>query len=248
MSLFTWGSLPKAQNDSTTIDQAIALAITAHEQDPTAHLGDGESLEQHKNNEIIDHPQGSVMADKLSIYDFEWRPSFESLDGYPDSLGVTCDYAGTFLFYVEYGYSVNAYLEMSNPVLQTTYNENKDMVYAFSARAENIPYHVSGYLKWFNLRWIITDGVLSARFYNGTTYNQVSLSSVVLTTTHYYKIIYIASEETAYFYIDGLLVATIVRPSGTKATSSYGPFVKITALSGTEYLLYYSNLFYSRQA
>ena len=60
----TWGSSPKAQDDPTTIDEAINAAIVAHEADPTAHLGDGESLQQHKNNEVIDHPAFSIVADK----------------------------------------------------------------------------------------------------------------------------------------------------------------------------------------
>ena len=51
-----WGNLQKSLDDPQTIDQAIAAAIAAHEQDPTAHLGDGESLQQHKSNDIIDHP------------------------------------------------------------------------------------------------------------------------------------------------------------------------------------------------
>lgn len=63
--LFNWGSLPKAQDDPQTINQAIDQAISAHESDPTAHLGVGESLEQHKTNEVIDHPALSIVTDKV---------------------------------------------------------------------------------------------------------------------------------------------------------------------------------------
>ena len=62
-----WGLLAKSAEDPTTIDQAIESAIIAHEADPTAHLGPGESLEQHKTNEVIDHPAQSVVADKFSV-------------------------------------------------------------------------------------------------------------------------------------------------------------------------------------
>lgn len=66
MGLFNWGALPKAQDNAQTIDEAIGAAIVAHESDPTAHLGDGESLQQHKNNEVIDHPAFSIVPDKFS--------------------------------------------------------------------------------------------------------------------------------------------------------------------------------------
>lgn len=248
MTLPFWGQLEKAQDDDETIEEAIVRLIVGHEEDPTAHLGDGESLQSHKSEEVIDHPAGSIVSDKLSFYDYQWSPSFESLDSYPDSFGVTCNYAGTFKFTVEFGFDDNAYLEMSSPLLSDTYNENKNMVYAFSARFENTPLRVTGYLQWENLRWWIVDGVLSARFYNGTSYNEISLSSIVLTDSHYYKIVYSALDEEALFYIDGVLVATIERPTGTKYTSSYAPFVDITALAGSDYYLFYSNLFYSREA
>lgn len=69
MEIPTWGSSPKSQEDATTIDEAIAIAIAEHESDPIAHLGAGESLEQHKTNEVIDHPALSIVADKMSNAD-----------------------------------------------------------------------------------------------------------------------------------------------------------------------------------
>ena len=71
MTLPNWGQQEKAQDNPQTIDQAIAAAIAAHEADPTAHLGVGESLEQHKSFEIIDHPAQSVVLDKTPFQDYE---------------------------------------------------------------------------------------------------------------------------------------------------------------------------------
>ncbi|MES2382885.1 MAG: hypothetical protein V4538_17690 [Bacteroidota bacterium] len=62
----TWGMLPKSQVDPQLIEERIAQMISEHESDPEAHLGVGESLEQHKTNEIIDHPAQSIVADKFS--------------------------------------------------------------------------------------------------------------------------------------------------------------------------------------
>jgi hypothetical protein len=66
MTLPLWGQLDKAQDDDQKIVQAIAEAIAQHEADPEAHLGEGESLSEHKQEGIIDHPQGSLVPDKFS--------------------------------------------------------------------------------------------------------------------------------------------------------------------------------------
>lgn len=62
---YTWGSLARANNDPTVIDEAIATAIDAHKADPDAHLGDDESLQSHRASEIIDHRAESVVNDKI---------------------------------------------------------------------------------------------------------------------------------------------------------------------------------------
>lgn len=76
MALPLWGQLEKAQDDSTTIDEAIAAAILAHEADPEAHLGEGESLEEHKTESVIDHPAESVVTDKVPDggMSYRWFP------------------------------------------------------------------------------------------------------------------------------------------------------------------------------
>lgn len=71
MTLPLWAQLEKAQDNNQTIEQAIAAAIVAHEQDPTAHLGEGESLQAHKHDPIIDHPAQSVVLDKTPYQNYE---------------------------------------------------------------------------------------------------------------------------------------------------------------------------------
>ena len=62
---YIWAGLERATNDPTTIDQAIAEGMAAHNADPEAHLGDGESLQSHRAAEIIDHLAESVVNDKI---------------------------------------------------------------------------------------------------------------------------------------------------------------------------------------
>lgn len=64
MALPLWGELQKAQDDSRTIEEFIDDKIVEHEEDPEAHLGEGESLQAHKSESIIDHPAQSVVVDK----------------------------------------------------------------------------------------------------------------------------------------------------------------------------------------
>jgi len=70
MSLPLWGLLEKALGTAQTIDEAIAQAIVAHEEDPTSHLGAGESLQAHKSDSVIDHPAQSVVLDKTPYQDY----------------------------------------------------------------------------------------------------------------------------------------------------------------------------------
>lgn len=66
MTLPLWGQLEKSQDDNETIEEAIARLIAEHESDPEAHLGEGESLEAHKTEEVVDHPPFSLVPDKYS--------------------------------------------------------------------------------------------------------------------------------------------------------------------------------------
>lgn len=63
---YIWAGLERATTDPTTIDQAISEAITAHDDDPEAHLGPDQSLQSHRAAEIIDHLAESVVNDKLA--------------------------------------------------------------------------------------------------------------------------------------------------------------------------------------
>lgn len=60
-----WGTLAKAVNDPTLIDEAIATAVQAHDDDPDAHLEVGQALTTHRAAEIIDHLAESIVNDKL---------------------------------------------------------------------------------------------------------------------------------------------------------------------------------------
>ena len=59
-----WENLPKSQADPETIEEAIVAGIDSHNADTNAHMGTDEAIEQHRLNNIIDHPAESIPNDK----------------------------------------------------------------------------------------------------------------------------------------------------------------------------------------
>ena len=65
MTQLNWGNMAKDLNSNQTIPQAIAEAVTVHNDDPDAHIGPTRALESHRAAEIIDHRAESVVNDKI---------------------------------------------------------------------------------------------------------------------------------------------------------------------------------------
>jgi hypothetical protein len=82
MPLPNWGNLEKSQTDPEKIEEAIERMIRDHNNDPNAHLEEGQSLQSHRAAEIIDHRARSVLRDKLAFDRFQIETYFESLEGY----------------------------------------------------------------------------------------------------------------------------------------------------------------------
>lgn len=99
MGLFTWSELPKDQSNPQLISEAITEAINNHEADPQAHLGAGESLEQHKSNEVIDHPAFSILGDKNALDRFVVDVPFTNLDLFDHGSNVEIQGYNTFYYY-----------------------------------------------------------------------------------------------------------------------------------------------------
>lgn len=114
MTLPLWGELQKSLDDSETIEQAIARLVAEHEADPEAHLGEGESLSEHKHEDTIDHPQGSVLADKWTHTEFDVATSFENLSPFIKSGGVSQLWPGFILDPSSSGLANRQYLYVDN--------------------------------------------------------------------------------------------------------------------------------------
>ena len=89
-----WGTLPKAQDNATTIDSEISAAIAAHNADPDAHTATGQALDLHRVNEVLDHPAGSIVSDKFTGTSNLIFCNFETLAGWAASAGITLSFPG----------------------------------------------------------------------------------------------------------------------------------------------------------
>lgn len=61
-----WGGMAKSADSTQTIEQAIEQAISAHNADPDAHAGAGESIDVHRGDYPLDHPYGTVTPPHLT--------------------------------------------------------------------------------------------------------------------------------------------------------------------------------------
>jgi len=83
----TWQNLPKSQEDSEKIEEAIQRMIEEHSVDPTAHLGVGGSLKTHKESTTVDHKANSFVADKISDSQYFYRSSHLPMQGINTAMG-----------------------------------------------------------------------------------------------------------------------------------------------------------------
>ena len=76
MSTETWGNMPKSLDDAETPEEMAERVVEAHNDDPDAHLEEGQSLTSHRANEIIDHVARSIVGDKISTVEDVSRAIF----------------------------------------------------------------------------------------------------------------------------------------------------------------------------
>lgn len=254
MELPLWGSLQKSVDDSETIEQAIARLISEHEEAPTSHLGAGESLALHKAEDIIDHPPGSVLADKATMTEFAVRTYFNSLDGWTVSGEVNIINAPGLQIYIEDGVTESSRI-YTNPQIPINFlNSSKDMVFQILGRFDlsNSSYNTSfGFFTASGATpqgfGFVKDGSsLYGHARQGTNQNRTSAISVDLSIDHVYRAFLDATLQEISFYVDGDLVGTVDVP-GTGWEDDTGPSIWLTDTGGNDGNLFLAELFFSRQ-
>ena len=222
MTLPLWGSLEKAQDDAQTIEQAIDAAIIEHENDPTAHLGAGESLEMHKSEPVIDHPAQSIVADKPAPF-LSGALLFQE-----DGRGLSGWWINQVSSFSEVGggiYSMSAHVEQPSPAradvslvfagYKITYAT--EILYLEFKADFSISDGVDSWVSvgWgslyatgngFGFRYKNSDGHLYAFHRIGATFYDTDLGVPEAETFHKYRVNF--SDGVFTFYDDDVLVAT----------------------------------------
>jgi len=260
MSTEIWGLLAKSATDSETIEDAIIRLIAAHNDDETAHLEVGQSLQSHKASEIIDHLALSIVADKIADgqVDFAKLSSdslmliscFESLDGWQyDMDGSGGKILSTFYTKI-YSGSVNGNWTSYWIPGASGYpicDFSKKMLFQTTLRlgssSSQEMYLQCGIGKWFGFH--IVNGNLYANVYNGSTETEVQISGITLTDDHVYRVIFDPSVPAFYYYVDGILKATI--STGLPTGNAYdGPFYYIKTSSNAQRYFIVHDVLFSR--
>ena len=213
----TWNSLAKSGVDSETIEEAIERIVEAHNDDDTAHMGAGQSIDEHRKETTLDHPVGSVLADKETITEFNYKTTFESISGFStvgtvgnsswpgvtlevedgnvelsrlaiNLLGIISGSAFTKDFLIE--------LEFNADTAGTTY----ELYAGFDSSAANVPND-------FGVR--VVGGQLRSFATINSTYTESGNLGAINGSVSRVRMQYIASEAKIYVYLDGVEVETM---------------------------------------
>jgi hypothetical protein len=247
-----WGNLAKAQDDAETIEEAIERIVAEHNAEPTAHTAEGEAIDVHRKNEVVDHPAGSVLADKASFTEIVAKTQFESIDGWGNNGFYTLGFPGINLYAI-YGDNVRSYLASQQDGLNSWALFSREFLYQESANVAGfdsdtklmwglIPgsYSPSTYYTGVGVYWYISGGNLYARVKSSTTTSDELITGVTLTTPHTYRTHYVPTDGNVYWYIDGELVATIAVPSGSfNSAWFYMHFLEETGTGYESYAYFY---------
>jgi len=253
MSVETWEQIPKNQTNSELIEEAIARLIAVHEADPEAHTGENESLQAHRQNEIVDHPAGSILIDKNTMTEFYIDDDFRTITQWYTVGSVSNDDWPSLKLYVEYGAINTSKIEKEIEIPSPFLTKNYDMLFQVLAR-----YNMSSsaFKSWLGIGlysalpsggfgFIWENGVLKCIVARGSTRVYSDTISIAYNQDHIYRAQLNSELGLIYFYIDGSLVATLSVPAISWDDDS-GPTMGITLTTENDGNLWLANLSFSR--
>lgn len=219
MSIEVWGLMPKSQDNPQTIEERVAEMIAQHEHDPESHMGEGESIDVHRKNEIIDHPQSSLVPDKLSQTQNVFTTLFESVASWISS-GVWGNGLMNLSVLMRGNVAGDRYMFNENFEFRTNQTDDSPLDNYWQTRFryyEN--YHVADFA--FGMPVLDSYGNVYPSAYfkieNGILYSCFGNDSEIITVSHgeleqmkYHTVRVQTSKEfkELYFFLDGELIRT----------------------------------------
>jgi len=222
MSTETWGQMNKSQTDATLIEERITQMISEHNDDPTAHMADAQSIGQHRINSVIDHPLGSVLADKKTQTELFLQTQFENSAVFGKTGTPTFLFPGFSLQPTATGstHYQNVYIDGNSSALGLYFN--RDITFQFSLNADtynggrfkaSCGYNY-GSMSESGMGFEIINSV--AKFYvskedfSSKTY--LSWPTYEDVTDYIIRLQYVASTGLVSVYINGELLGTLTFP------------------------------------
>lgn len=256
MTLPLWGQLQKAQDDPETIEEAIARLIGEHEADPEAHLGTGESLEQHKTEPVLNHPAGAVLADKWSMTEFQIEANLQSLVGITTQGVFTNNTWPSVLVGLEGDSVTRSGFRFSLPLEEFLVNDKEHLFQMLAEFSEDLSigdftmemrfgndYGVTfeGYgfvLDATGLRAFVRRG--SSNLFSSYITHDIFSPTV-------YRAHYVPFDNLVRYYLNGVQVASLTPPAGTwSITPNF--YFKIDSENEAEGGVHIADIFISREA
>ena len=235
MPIQTWGDMNKSQIDSTLIVTRISEMISEHNDDPTAHMADDQSIGLHRINDVLDHPQSSVLGDKATTSELDTRTSFESFAGW-----VTSGFVSNDLFPGARIQSQNEEAVFEQGILNCIFNKSdayfdwtKDSLIesVFNEEIWNDDYYF--YFGWFlytsptsikGLGFKVVNNVIYGFLGNGTTTQFTGTLGAGIHSMVNLRVMWEASTKSATFFVNGVPIATLTDAtvSGSASNTQLG--------------------------
>jgi hypothetical protein len=257
MTIQNWGSLQKSATDDETIEQAIARLIAVHEADSTSHLGVGESLQAHKNADIIDHPLGSVVGDKMGLANFTLSPNFESLDRYTIVASSNTPKLSSIDLFTSTVTDNVAYLIAPGASGAANYDPIYYNTIQFSLTLftnSNIEvYAGAGDLRTSEIGPFVGFKIVNSTLYacerqwapSGLVEFTEVISGVTVNTRHNYRVEVNPTDGKFYFYVDGVQVADMdIHSNDDNALAFFSVSVKTTNTTAKQ--VRFGNVYFAR--
>jgi len=226
-----WSELPKAQDDPQTIAEAIAAAIAAHEADPEAHLGEDESLEAHRANDVLDHPPGSTLADKWTMSELEFSTLFENLSVFGTTNSVYNLFPGVTVAATGTGSGGESALDVSLEDRSIALDFSKEFLIQFAFNADQYSGGKVQLNFGFTLSRLTKDGVglelnnTNKRFYvtdvGGGSPAYLNWPGFTDLQNYVVRIHNVPDEGIINIYINGELLGTLTPPNASASDATH---------------------------
>jgi hypothetical protein len=245
MSIENWGLLTKSQTDPETIEEAINRIVGEHEAEPTAHLGEGESLEAHRTNDIIDHLAGSIPFDKTTPYELSYKNYFISPSTYDGDGNIFQSGGGEIYLYDYHVANAESNVYIPIPSFQNGSFPEKDITVQFVLKlnfannSDTLDVMFGTDENGFGLT--VRDSVLKGSLYIDNT--RYLTNALTFTKNQIFLVrIFISSADNAcFFFINGVQVASLAL--APKGAPDFGQLALLTTSTSTTFaLLSLSNL------